>query len=382
MEKIKLISGLPPSSGGVGRLMKVLIDNADDHVEVIYVQEKSPIKRYLSNRDFLKVFGEIYKRIISRAIFVIRLFFMKNEVCLCIHPQTIGFPLLFRVIKRNNVYLYVMDNSFFCITSYNYDFAEKKECFNCLNFRQEPMKQCMPFPVNYKLTENINYLKKLYALRFEIKFLAQNINQEKLLKEHFGGNIQSIIVGMNTDELDTVFPSRGNTSSYDFVYHGSCSLAKGLEYFINIAENMPKYNFFVPAKKTLCEKLVNRIINRENITFKECGWDSGLKEAVLNSKFTLNTSLWSAPIEGALIKSIYYGENVFVVQSEYGFENEIALEMGVGRLPVQYKSAIDILNKAVLSYEYDEVVLSKRRDVLLDRLKNEDVFSIIREDLQ
>ena len=382
MENIKLISGLPPSSGGVGRLMQALIDNSNDHVEVIFVQEKGPIKRYLANRKFLSFFCEVYKRIISRTIFFIRLFFMKNEVCLCIHPQTIGFALLLRVIKRNEVYLYVMDNSFFCITSYNYDPIEKKECFNCLNFNKGPMKQCKPFPVNYKLTENIKYLKKLYKLRLQIKFLAQNINQEKLLKQHFGDDIQTTVVGMNTCELDTVFPIRSNISNYDFVFHGSCTLAKGIEYFINISENMPKFRFFIPIKKVDCEELLNRIVDSANITFKDCTWDTGLKEAVLNSKFTLNTSLWSAPIEGALIKSIYYGQNIFVVQSEYGFENEIVLDMGLKQLPAQYQSAIAILNKAVLSYDYDEVVLSKRRDVLLDYINSKDVFSIIRAELQ
>jgi hypothetical protein len=378
MKPIKLISGLPPSIGGVGRLVNALMNKTDKNIEIIFVKEKGPIRKYFLKRELLKLASEIYNRVVNRFTFITRLFFMKNEVCLCIHPQTIGFPLLFRVIKRNNVYLYVMDNSFFCLTSYNYDPIQKKECFRCLNFSNPPLKQCVPFPVNYKSTKNINYLKKLYELRMEINFLAQNVNQESLLKQHFGGDIKSAVVGMNTDELDTVFPNRGNSFCYDFVYHGGCSLVKGIEYFIDVAENMPSYSFFVPVNKIHCEKLLNQTINNENIYFKECSWDTGLKEVILNSKFTLNTSLWSAPIEGALIKSIYYGQNVFVVQSEYGFENEISLHMSIGRLPAQYENAIEILNEAVLSYKYDEVALLVRRDKLLEFMKNKDIFSIVR----
>ena len=381
MEKIKLVSGLPPSSGGVGRLMKALINKKDDNVEVICVQEMGPIRKFYSEKKFLKLLGEILKRTTSRAAFIIRLFFMKNEVCLCIHPQTISFPLLFRIIKRNKVYLYVMDNSFFCVTSYNYNLKEKKECFNCMKFKRKPFRQCKPFPVNYDLNKNINHLRRLYEHRFDITFLAQNINQEKLLKAHFGNDIRSAVVGMDTNELDIGLNRNSDTTSYDFVYHGNCSLAKGLEYFINIAENMPQYTFFVPVKKSDCERALNRSVIDDNITFRECNWDSGLREAIQNSKFTLNLSLWSAPIEGALIKSLYYGDNVFVVESEYGFESEIALEMGIGRLPNQYENAIELLNDAFLSYNYDKIGLSKRKKDLLEYLDNENIFSMIRADL-
>jgi hypothetical protein len=60
-----------------------------------------------------------------------------------------------------------------------------------------------------------------------------------------------------------------------------------------------------------------------NITFKNMRWESGLKEHVMTSKIVLNPSLWSAPIEGALIKSILFNGAVGTFGFPYSFTSEI-----------------------------------------------------------
>jgi len=383
VKRITLISGLPPSNGGVGRLMQALITSADSQVDVIYPdpQKSESIKKLLLNKRFYQSCKEIYKRIFG-GFWYFKLYFMKGEACICIHPQTIGFSLLLRIIKRNIVYLYVMDNSFFCITSYNYDTYNKSECLRCVNFENSPRDTCKSFPVEYSVSENTNFIRDLYEVGFKLRFLCQNENQKKLLNTHFGRDVMAITVGMNTNELGGIFPSRVLSDGYDFIYHGADSLAKGLGYFIEIAQKMTKFSFFIPINKKHCESLINKTIDEVNITFEDCNWETGLKEIVVNSKFTINPSLWSAPIEGALIKSIFYGQNIFVVESEYGFENEIANKFNIERLPVDCNLAVIALNKAMMAYKYDERVFLKRGRELLTFMSSENIFTVVRSDLE
>ena len=50
-------------------------------------------------------------------------------------------------------------------------------------------------------------------------------------------------------------------------------------------------------------------------------------------------SLWSAPIEGALIKSSFFNDNVATVETRYGFENEVTFIKNQIRLSVDISEA-------------------------------------------
>ena len=52
-------------------------------------------------------------------------------------------------------------------------------------------------------------------------------------------------------------------------------------------------------------------------------WENGLREAVMSAGLVINPSIWSAPIEAALIKSAASNQNVATVKSLYGYEKEI-----------------------------------------------------------
>ena len=61
----------------------------------------------------------------------------------------------------------------------------------------------------------------------------------------------------------------------------------------------------------------------DNIDCIDITWGTGLKEYVRCADLVMNPSLWSAPIEGALVKSASYNKVVATVQSKYGFESEV-----------------------------------------------------------
>jgi hypothetical protein len=56
-------------------------------------------------------------------------------------------------------------------------------------------------------------------------------------------------------------------------------------------------------------------------------WKTGLKEAVMNVSIVINPSLWSSPVEGALLKSIKYNGCVAILPIEYSFQKEIPTDV-------------------------------------------------------
>jgi len=320
-----LISGLPPSSGGVGRLMKNLTPLAyDNGYLVVTRREAISFRSLLEANKFAALLRELSLRAYDSLIFFIKTYFLINKTILFIHPQTAGIGLLNRLTSRNKVYLYVMDNSFFCIRSYNIHPILRNECTNCVGDPRRFHLQCSPFPVEGNQTKLVNGLHILQKNVNKLTFLAQNNNQSKLLKKHFGQECRTIVVGMDTKELGEYSKPNVHAVNYDVVFHGDVNLAKGSIWFVEVAEFLPQIKFFMPCTKFDMELVIGRSIKVKNIIFSPCSWENGLRDAVEGAKLVCVPSIWSAPIEGALLKSILFNGEVAVVKTEYGFSQEIA----------------------------------------------------------
>lgn len=345
-----LISGIGPSQSGVGYLMQNLENLAYDYnYESIYPKH---INRSIRKNRFNPFFviAEIFKRRKSSNDFITRLKTIKNSEVILIHPQSIGYRNFIDLVKNNKVIkTYVMDNSFFCIKSYN--ILDGIECLKCLNNVDAVETSCTPFPINYDKNKNINYLKSFQDFASKIIFYTQNNKQSELVKKHFGKRIKVCQIGLKTGEyLENDF-LKGQTQQYDVVYHGANVEAKGFLYFIELAKKMDDMNFFIPYNR---EDLPYSVLPN-NLTCKSMTWNSGLKEIVINAKLVLCPSLWSNPIEGALLKSIHYNGNVGIVKTEYGFVNDIPNNM-VLKLSNEVESAREQIydfftNKIDLSQE-------------------------------
>ncbi len=330
-----LISGIPPSSSGVGRLMKQLVPEAEKRGYNLLTKKKGlDVKSFNFKNRYLNAGINFLLELLHVIIFNIKINFINNSVIIFIHPQTAGFKNLIKALKkRNKVYLYVVDNSFFCIRSRNVNPITEKECLKCLGNLDNVLKSCKPLPVKYSKSTNISFLKMIKEHSDKIVFLAQNKNQVKLIANHFGDKTKIKVVGLDTGELNEQHKTLNNKIlKFDFVFHGSVHIAKGIRYFVDIAEKLPNKKFFIPAERKTCEELLKRKKFSQNIIFKKCTWETGLKEVLSSSKFAFNPSIWSAPIEGALIKSLKYNGNVITVKSEFGFENELSREAEILRL--------------------------------------------------
>lgn len=336
MKKKIIVSGIPAGNSGVGRLIQYLINSNDN--EFIIKTLGLDFNYFSNNNIFINYLNKIINRIINNIYkFLIKfeLKKLKNEKIVLIHPQTVGLSTVINLIENNEVYFYVMDSSFFCIKSYNNKNNEYNPCLACIkkDFEEAKKNGCKPFPIRFNRNYNIKFLKKLMKLKNKIIFLAQNKNQKKLLEKHFG-NINCKVVGLKTSEIkyynqENFISYNNEVTEYDFVYHASPHPAKGLNYVLELSRELTNYSFLIPSSIIDCSRMIKNKITKNdypNITFKNMRWESGLKEHVMTSKIVLNPSLWSAPIEGALIKSILFNGAVGTFGFPYSFTSEIPNE--------------------------------------------------------
>lgn len=375
-----LVSGIGISDGGVGRLMRKLSVQAEaDGYTIVARRGAKSINSMLKKNQYLSAMNEVINRLVDRIGFFIKVKFIKDSIVVFVHPQTAGFKNLFKLISKNKLYIYVMDNSFFCIQSYNMDPKTESECLRCLKAPSHALPQCRPFPSEIIKSKNISYLLRLREVSNKVSFLVQNSGQCDLVKAQFGSNTITQIVGLDTGELglhiQEATKSFPNIASYDLVFHGAPHLAKGLKYFVELSEELKEFSAFIPSTKVQCEQVVQRKITATNITFFECNWESGLEQAVRTANLVVNPSLWSAPIEGALQKSVHFGRRVATVQSEYGYEREFEVSDSFIRLPRDVRLAATLLRERFPSATFPPV-LSKNSSGYISAV-NVDIFKLV-----
>lgn len=295
--------------------------------KVIHRRDLKSLSKFLESRNFILFLLECFNRVISDIVFWYKVSFIAGSEILLIHPQTVGYPIFFKLVRRNIVKLYVMDNSFFCIRSYNCNPTTGQECFKCIG-KIDPDPLCVPFPPKVSRKKNCRYLEQFIKISNLISYYAQNELQSDLIKMHFNTDLTICTFGMNPTDTNcvnskelTVNNNILNTS-FDLVFHGASHPAKGIGYFINLAYELPDFKFFVPDDRGVVQKIIKSDLPN-NVIFESMTWETGLKERVQMAKMVINPSLWSAPIEGALLKSAAHNTNVATVVTKYGYEGEI-----------------------------------------------------------
>ncbi len=355
-----LISGLPPGERGVGRFLSRLTrEAAQAGWKVICRPERTTGG---SAWYALRLLG-----------FHIRLRTIRGTDLVIVHPQSLRWRTFFRLASVNRLALFVVDNSFFCIQSYNYRGQEWMECLDCLGDVGKCHASCSPFPVFYSREENLSYLHQLSRLAAGIRFFAQNPSQAALLRKHFGPGIEILVVGMITDEFMEEPLSGKGSGGYDVVFHGALDAAKGAAYAMALARHLPELEFLIPGREEEGVRIAGREDLPKNVTFKEMTWETGLKKAVEKCRMVLCPSLWSAPIEGALVKSIIHNGRVAVFRSEYGYQADLPEDLLV-RLDDDLKKSADIVRRALDV----ELKVNPPREFVKDLLENSDLRTVFK----
>lgn len=249
------------------------------------------------------------------------------ESLILLHPQSIGGRWCLEMIRRrrNPTWIYLLDSSFFCIRSYNHLATESDACTRCIGGGWAAAKDhgCRPYPTGHDC--GLPFLEELRSLATDgqVRFMAQNPGQAALAERHFGARRSVPVVGMWTIDLAEAFtegcelkvsPSRGG--GHDVVFHGGDHPAKGFGWALDVARRLPAARFLFPMAWRPGAGWGERPANCE---FTPLTWESGLADAVASAVVTLVPSLWSAPVEGALVKSIVVGRAVAAPEIESGF---------------------------------------------------------------
>ena len=153
------------SDGGVGRLMRRLEPLAVERGYKVLSRRMVPLRPLLAGRRYFRLALELLLRLISLIVFKFNIFFIKESTCLVLHPQSIGNSSFLRLVRNNNVYLYVMDSSFFCMMSYNYNMEQGTECLRCVANPRNSLSSCYSWPSFYSKKAAVDFLEQFQSFQ-------------------------------------------------------------------------------------------------------------------------------------------------------------------------------------------------------------------------
>ena len=316
-----LICGLAPGNGGVPKLMEFLNNNLDSkRVKLIY-----PKYNYIKSKNKLinnRVTRSLREKLLDLP-YELKIIQLKNKDVIILHPQSLGLKKTRKLIEQNNVTFYVMDNSFFCIKTYNFIDSESKACLRCLGGTYSNAKEmnCRPFPVDYSVDENIDFLVFLQNNAEKMSFLTLSKENACLVNTHFEKVKRLNAIYFLTEDILEDLKTLNQKSvkeknyEYDLVFHGADIAAKGFDYFLKLSGRLNEFKIFIPTSK--------EIVVNNNIILQDAKWESGLKKAVINSKLVFTPSLWSNTPEASTLKSFLFNGSVAMMCNKFGFSNEI-----------------------------------------------------------
>lgn len=348
-----ILSGIAASRrDGTGRLLRELVRERDAKeldVRFVFLGNRANILRSQLLRNPLAVGWQVLRhhgRRLLRHMLVRQTAVIRAPRVLVIHPQEMGMRWLDNLISRRGragmvTELFVLDASFFCIRSYNHLDGEAGACLLCL--RDGPAEaerhHCRPFPIRDPWATTFVCRLRDHARSGRVAFWTQTDGYRKLIEQFAGGLVKARVVGLWTDDfndLEAHFPDVPPVA--DVVYHGSWHDAKGANWALSLARAMPERTFLFPCRKPAA------VVAPANAVFRPLLWDSGLAEQVQATPLCLVPSLWTAPIEGALVKSIAHAPATAVVAAPFTFQEQLP-EGLVLRLPADVHHAAAVLRQ-------------------------------------
>lgn len=284
-------SNVPPRHGGAGDYLEYLLSHKK-YDEVITPELGSRFWKITIIPKLLKVYFLVL--------------FYNVEITLY-HPQTLGYLncyFLLNFSKRTNIYF--VDTAFFCKSSYNV--YKKNNCVRCLHqFQPSAVCRFSPAPSN-----NFSYglfLTKCSEMHKEIMFIVQTQGYKRLLQEKYGAQTQVNIEKMITKDLLMDPVVHMPALKYDVAFHGSCIVEKGYEYFMALVEHNKGLSFFAPSAPSKASQFI------KNLNMMDVRWAYGLRAELSCAKLIICPSIWTAPIEASVIKSMLLKKAVAVMNT-------------------------------------------------------------------
>lgn len=334
---ILAVSGRPAFQGGAGEFVGL--------VQQQIAAEKLPMKLVCARRAH-PIMGSVRSGRVARAMAEPLLrawdrrrlhralwrFGAQERPLLVFHPQSLGLGQLLAVAcaRSRPIWIFVLDASFFCRRSYNCLPGEWSPCFRCLGTNGEAAEQhgCVsPFPRGHGAKEQAEFRRLAQTGKFQ--FLVQTEGHARLLREHLGDGIRAIKIGL---EVPGIQGTHGGESAdgFDLVYHAAPVWEKGVGDLVRLARQLPEFRILAPFAPGAAGADGRVALGDEawpaNLVARPMTWASGLRSEVEKAKGVLCPSLWSAPVEGAVLKSLAHNGVVALFRERGQFGQEIPAE--------------------------------------------------------
>ena len=316
-----IVSGIGPNSGGTGLMMRGLMAEAQGTAVRFVYRDKSRPRGWarLNPVWFLR---QRWNRLFfgGRARRAAR----SPEELLVLHPQSFRPAVLEAMIAaRPRTWVYVLDSHFFCERNYNVLRDETTPCFRCLGGADEPglregcFGEGQAWPLRARFAGWVRSGK--------VRLLAQCPSQARLLRSYYGADVPVSVVPLMVPDLAPPEGVRRPARARPLVvFHGSPNAAKGIFVVRALARQLPECDFLVPASM--------REVDRHggptegwpaNVSFRRMSWDDGLADAVASADLVLCPSVWSAPVEGAVLKSLSHNGLVGLIPEPTAFASDV-----------------------------------------------------------
>jgi glycosyltransferase involved in cell wall biosynthesis len=324
------VSGIGPGATGTGALMIGLMAEAAAGAPAEFiVKEKTPRKRGWARLQKFNPF-RIVCYFFSHVSFprrVLRAARSGKELIL-LHPQTIGFPLFRQVVEaRPHVWMYVLDAFVFCRRSYNCLPGETGPCLRCLgnDGKAAVAHGCS----DWFGAGSFHQQFREWVASGRLRLMAQCDSHARLLRAHFGPGAIVKVVPLSVPDIavPAIAPTRPSRARPLAVFHGSCQPAKGVAHVIALAAEMPDWDFLVPSDPKEYRKHFGTTEGLPgNLQFRRLSWSEGLADAVATADAVLCPSIWSATVEGAVLKSLAHNGLVMVTTHDSSFGSELPVD--------------------------------------------------------
>ena len=352
---VTILSGIAPTTrGGTGRLLRSLLAERDAYrlgVRFVLVGNRANVRRSMVARQPLRLVREVarhYTRRASRHWLIRQRSFVESPRMIVFHPQEISTRWLTEVMRRRSLRgltteFFVLDASFFCVRSYNHIPGEAGPCRRCLDEGPQAGLRfgCRPFPIHDRWAWSfIESVRKQASLR-QVVFWTQTAGYASLVREYAGDSVVARDVGLWTDDFDGLqSPPPEAEPLADIVYHGSWLDAKGGPWAMKLAKALPELRFLFPCLRPPASEVP------ANVIFLPMSWDTGLASQVRCTPLTIVPSLWTAPIEAALVKSIAHAPATAVTSFPDSFAATLPADVALKLPPSPSEAAAVIRSHA------------------------------------
>lgn len=332
---ILAISGRPAFQGGAGEFVGSLkreIERDNLPMKLVSPQRAYPIMESIRRGHFIRGLTEPVRRWISSFLLrrKVSQFARSSSPLIIIHPQSLGLDYVMRVLARRHAptWFFVLDNWIFCRKAYNSIAGEFRPCFRCLGNEAEgaALMGCQPpesFRRGYTIAAEQGFRR--LARGGNLRFMVQTRSQAQLLRKHLGENQKICQIGLEVPDIDST-DGHASESGYDVVYHAAPTWEKGVGVLFALARLLPEFTFLGPFEKAAVEQdIASSSLPRapNNLHFRGMSWQGELRDAVRTAKMVLCPSIWAAPVEGAVLKSLAHNGVVALFRGPGQFGEDI-----------------------------------------------------------